>query len=896
MSKTVGDYKLVQKIGKGSFADVYKATHKKNTSEYAVKAIPKDLLSEPKLLSGLKNEIDIMKDFIHENIVQLHEYFSTEKNFYLVLELCPGGDLSKFIRKRKRLSEPVAQAFFVQLVNGLSFLHERGYIHRDLKPANCLLSADQKVLKLADFGFARELSTAALAQTRCGTPLYMAPEILEARDYDGKADVWSTGCIFYEMLVGVSPFKGTNEHDLLNNIKTKELSVPSDIKVSKPTVDILVKLLQRQPGRRASLSQLVALIGHLQSRQEEGQSDSSADIQEPFLLSDRNSFDKATFDSADSIDANTSNRLKQHQLHHQDMAIGLHGGRLPEAVDSSSNHKATSSSTLQVQQTNSPSNVHPSANTTTSQRSTSQHYHNRRNSTGSIGKQRESAYYSDDQSKRSIPSAVSVGKQNNYNSPSMNSHKGDSSLRVSPYGSSGRMQITTRNSLNSISSSPPSTSPASTMGIVGNYIASFFNPNVSVHQQQQRSMQKQYHERSVSFDHGTSQRFQNRPPSNNGSPAALNYKPRALVDTFNDMSNKSRSYSVNNVNNISNYSSSGTEDDFVMIDSSSTVESEIPSNDPSQRNKNQYRPDSANVTQRKDSEIIHNYFGDNSYNRDDKMQMSAPIDKATDPIPSNDLQSVLALQEAFFAGIVKRCEVFCPVVSSIASLGDGIIKDALESEEALNQPNSKSQDIDEVDPGFLNPTVQPNSAPNHPRSILNKYLSACSLYFHALSLLSKLRQSFDDQGMSSISNRLHHSQNIYDLENGKLSVAKLTKDLALVHTQLVQRAEECQNRVQQLLEAEKSAANGVVSSYVIPQPETLMLQAAVSREEDAGMDELLGNLVRACKLYSSAKELIDAVALTASEPEDQRKLQLYATNLHSKYSSCKQKAIDLQMI
>ena len=126
----------------------------------------------------------------------------------------------------------------------MSFLQDKNYIHRDLKPANVLLSefSDRAILKLADFGFAKELTVTSLTQTRCGTPLYMAPEILECKDYDGKADIWSVGCIFYEMLVGCSPFKGTNEADLLLNIKTKELSIPKEVILSKVSIDILKKV------------------------------------------------------------------------------------------------------------------------------------------------------------------------------------------------------------------------------------------------------------------------------------------------------------------------------------------------------------------------------------------------------------------------------------------------------------------------------------------------------------------------------------------------------------------------------------------------------------------------------------------------------------------------------
>jgi serine/threonine protein kinase len=114
--KTVGEYVLTEKIGKGSYADVYKGVHKVTMVRYAIKTINKDSLSlEPRLVAGLESEIKIMKEFVHEHIVCLHEFFSSEKNFYLVLELC-SGDLHKYIRKQKFLEERVAVGFLLHLV------------------------------------------------------------------------------------------------------------------------------------------------------------------------------------------------------------------------------------------------------------------------------------------------------------------------------------------------------------------------------------------------------------------------------------------------------------------------------------------------------------------------------------------------------------------------------------------------------------------------------------------------------------------------------------------------------------------------------------------------------------------------------------------------------------
>jgi serine/threonine-protein kinase ULK/ATG1 len=179
MFKVVGDYQLTEKIGKGNFADVYLGTNQKTGSRHAVKVISKETFSDPKLIAGLDAEIKIMKEFTHPNIVQLYKYFSSEKNYYLVLEFCAGGDLNKYIKKNGRLSENHSINFLFQLTEGLFFLHKKNFIHRDLKPANILLSeqSENAVLKLSDFGFARHLSQATLAQTRCGTPLYMVKKL-----------------------------------------------------------------------------------------------------------------------------------------------------------------------------------------------------------------------------------------------------------------------------------------------------------------------------------------------------------------------------------------------------------------------------------------------------------------------------------------------------------------------------------------------------------------------------------------------------------------------------------------------------------------------------------------------------------------------------------------------
>ena len=149
-------------------------------------------MGDPKLV---EREISIMQKYshLHANIVQYYEHFGSQRHIYLVLELCPGGDLFKYIKRRGHLNEAVARGFLKQVSDGLQFLHSKNIIHRDLKPANILLSEDSSraILKIADFGIAKQLRGAvSMSRTQIGTPLYMAPEIYEMQAYDAKADVW----------------------------------------------------------------------------------------------------------------------------------------------------------------------------------------------------------------------------------------------------------------------------------------------------------------------------------------------------------------------------------------------------------------------------------------------------------------------------------------------------------------------------------------------------------------------------------------------------------------------------------------------------------------------------------------------------------------------------------
>lgn len=213
--KMVAGYALQQRLGSGSFATVYKGVKVEKTNQedevdtVAIKAITRtsEKLTK-KVLENLEMEISILRTYRHANIVCLHDVQKTERHFYLILEYCGGGDVQRLIRTRKagRLTERLTRRLVRDLASGLQFLWGQELIHRDIKPQNLLLTGPlpmdevndpakmdsheemrcranfpsaQFALKIADFGFARHLQTASLAETLCGSPLYMAPEILQ---------------------------------------------------------------------------------------------------------------------------------------------------------------------------------------------------------------------------------------------------------------------------------------------------------------------------------------------------------------------------------------------------------------------------------------------------------------------------------------------------------------------------------------------------------------------------------------------------------------------------------------------------------------------------------------------------------------------------------------------
>ncbi|OUZ99363.1 Protein kinase domain [Macleaya cordata] len=217
---SVGKYFLREKLGEGPLSIIWKAEHRSSGEEVVLKQV-----SLSKLNRNLKDCLDCELNFLssvnHPNIIRLIDVIQTEGCTFLVLEFCAGGNLALYIQHHGRVHEQVAKRFTQQLGAGLKVMHAHHIIHRDLKPENVLLSTPDTsaVIKIADFGLSRIVHTGDYAETVCGSPLYMAPEVLQFQRYDEKIDMWSVGAILFELLNGFPPFRGRNNVQLIQNIK-----------------------------------------------------------------------------------------------------------------------------------------------------------------------------------------------------------------------------------------------------------------------------------------------------------------------------------------------------------------------------------------------------------------------------------------------------------------------------------------------------------------------------------------------------------------------------------------------------------------------------------------------------------------------------------------------------
>ena len=270
-------YKFIKQLGRGASGEVY-LVHKRDTGEaFACKIIQKD--GDMNDAESMATEIEIMKRVRHPHIVTLYELYESSSCMWLILELVDGGDLNYYISGREHYSEKVISHHFKQILQGLHYLHQQGVVHRDLKLDNVLMKGDHEYgeVKIADFGLSalvqlsergydRNLSSKRKGfvglQEMWGTASYFAPEVID-RAYGPQADMWSAGCILYEMLTGQHPFDAETEEDLYDKIQHVKTSTeveagPAWANTSEGAKDLLFKILKVNPVERLSASEALS--------------------------------------------------------------------------------------------------------------------------------------------------------------------------------------------------------------------------------------------------------------------------------------------------------------------------------------------------------------------------------------------------------------------------------------------------------------------------------------------------------------------------------------------------------------------------------------------------------------------------------------------------------------
>ncbi|KAL4460257.1 hypothetical protein ABPG74_000008 [Tetrahymena malaccensis] len=245
-------------LGKGGFAKCYEFTNLEGKQVLAAKIIPKSSLTKNRARQKLMSEIKIHKSLNHRNIVQFLHFFEDSENVYILLEKCANQTMNELIKRRKRLTELEAQCYLLQILYSIKYLHNNRVIHRDLKLGNLFLS-DQMEIKLGDFGLATKLEyDGERKRTICGTPNYIAPEILEGKEagHSYEVDVWSFGVIAYTLLIGKPPFETNDVKSTYKKIRTNEYSFPEQIQISSAAKNMIKKILVTEPTKRPSLDDL----------------------------------------------------------------------------------------------------------------------------------------------------------------------------------------------------------------------------------------------------------------------------------------------------------------------------------------------------------------------------------------------------------------------------------------------------------------------------------------------------------------------------------------------------------------------------------------------------------------------------------------------------------------
>ena len=271
------DYSLDENLGKGAFGEVFLTTKKGTDKLFATKKIARELVESDNIMKYLVNEIQILKELNHPNIVKFQEIKKTKNHYYIIMEYCNGGELYKALEKymdknKKPFTQEIVQHIMRQIVNAFKYIHGKNIIHRDIKLENVLLHYDSEEdkknfnimkakVKIIDFGFAAKIEKSGLKYATLESPINMDPLILKELNkggkktrnlgYDQKADIWSLGTICYEMLIGKCVFNAEDLDELVQKVENGTYTVPTNL--SKEVISFLNGMLQYDPNQRLTI-------------------------------------------------------------------------------------------------------------------------------------------------------------------------------------------------------------------------------------------------------------------------------------------------------------------------------------------------------------------------------------------------------------------------------------------------------------------------------------------------------------------------------------------------------------------------------------------------------------------------------------------------------------------
>lgn len=252
----VRQYNKGRYLGKGGFARCYEFNCVETNKLSAAKIIPKSTLTKSSAKRKLASEIKIHRSLHHPNIVGFEHYFEDHDNFYILLELCTNQTMNELLKRRKRLTEIEVQCYLLQIIASLVYLQGRKIIHRDLKLGNFFISEKMEI-KVGDFGLAAAVRhDGEKKRTICGTPNYIAPEVLENKGHSYEIDIWAVGVVAYTLLVGKPPFETTDVKTTYKRIKMNAYTFPDNMMVSDLSKDLISRILITDPAKRLTLTQI----------------------------------------------------------------------------------------------------------------------------------------------------------------------------------------------------------------------------------------------------------------------------------------------------------------------------------------------------------------------------------------------------------------------------------------------------------------------------------------------------------------------------------------------------------------------------------------------------------------------------------------------------------------